>query len=157
MRMLRSRYKDVERVCVFHRGLRADRFTRRRESVANRSLAAAASALGFKVVDAAFDLQRIDFYKEADLHVGYRVHAHLAFLSYRRPSLLICEDGRGLGQAETLGDEYRIRANRRDTVARVEDALSSEERLGYPSLARAVEEIERTWPVMQETLEQLPR
>jgi hypothetical protein len=157
MRLLRSQYKGAERFCVFHRGLRADRFTRRRESAAVRSLAAAATALDFKVIDAAFDLARIAFYREADLHVGYRVHAHLAFVSYRRPSLLICEDGRGLGQAETLGDEYRIRAGQRDTVTQVADALLNEERLGHPALARAVEEVERTWPVMRETLEQLPR
>jgi hypothetical protein len=156
MRMLRSRYKDAERFCVFHRGLRADRFTPRRESAAVLSLAAAATALGFNVVDASFDPARIAFYEEADLHVGYRVHAHLAFVSYRRPSLLISEDGRGLGQAETLGDEYRIRAGRPDTVSQVSEALSNEERLGYPGLARAVEEVERTWPVMRETLEQLP-
>jgi hypothetical protein len=157
MRLLQCRYKNAERFCVFHRGLRADRFTLRRESVAVRSLAAVARALGFAVIDAGFDLARIAFYTHADLHVGYRVHAHLAFVSYRRPSLLICEDGRGLGQADTLGDEYRIRASRSDTVAQVAHALSNEERLGHPGLTRAVEEVERTWPMMQETLEQLPR
>jgi hypothetical protein len=156
MRLLRSRYEDAERFCVFHRGLRADRFTPKREAAAVLSLAAAATALGFKVVDAAFDLERIAFYKDADLHVGYRVHAHLAFVSYRHPTLLISEDGRGLGQAETLGDEYRIRAGQSETVAQVSEALSKEERLGHPGLIRAVEEVERTWPVMQETLEQLP-
>jgi hypothetical protein len=157
MRLLRSRYKNAERFCVFHRGLRADRFTLKRESAAVLPLAAAAAALGFEVVDAAYDLERIAFYKEADLHVGYRVHAHLAFVSYRRPSLLISEDGRGLGQVETLHDEYRIRAGRVDTITRVAEALSNEERLRYPGLSNAVGEVERTWPVMQETLEQLPR
>jgi Polysaccharide pyruvyl transferase len=156
MRLLRSRYKDADRFCVFHRGLRADRFTSKKESAAVLSLAAAATALGFKVVDAAFDLERIAFYRDADLHVGYRVHAHLAFVSYRRPTLLVAEDGRGLGQAETLGDEYRIRAGRSETVAQVANALSQEERLGHPALTRAVDEVERTWPVMRETLEQLP-
>jgi hypothetical protein len=157
MRLLRSRYRRAERFCVFHRGLRADRFTYRRESAAVLSLAAAATALGFKVVDAAFDLARIAFYKDADLHVGYRVHAHLAFVSYRRPTLLISEDGRGLGQAEALGDEYRIRAGQFDTVSQVAEALANEERLGHPGLANAVEEVERTWPVMRGTLEQLPK
>src|SRR4029453_7482424 len=132
---------SAERFCLFHRGLRADQFTSKKESAATLSLAAAATALGFKVIDAAFDLSRIAFYKNADLHVGYRVHAHLAFVSYRRPSLLIAEDGRGLGQAETLGDEYRIRAGHSETVAQVVEALSKEERLGHPGLARAVDEV----------------
>ena len=74
-------------------------------------------------------------------------------VSYRRPSLLISEDGRGLGQMETLHDEYRIRAGRVDTITRVAEALSTEERLGHPGLTHAVDEVERTWPVMQETLE----
>jgi polysaccharide pyruvyl transferase WcaK-like protein len=44
-----------------------------------------------------------DLYQHCDLHIGYRVHAHLLRLSIRKPSILICEDKRGVGQALTLG------------------------------------------------------
>src|SRR5699024_8576119 len=37
-----------------------------------------------------------------DLHIGYRVHAHIYFLSKRLPSILLHEDGRGNGVSEAL-------------------------------------------------------
>ena len=42
-------------------------------------------------------------YDEAEIHVGYRLHAHLYFLSHRKPSFLLEEDGRGRGASEALG------------------------------------------------------
>jgi len=156
LRLLRRRNPDAERFCVFHRGLRTGTGTRRREAAVVSALAAVARALGYRVVDASYRLEAIDFYAECDLHVGYRVHAHLGFLSLRKPSMLLCEDGRGVGQAVTLGDPYELRAGTPDVVDRLEAALEREEADGHPMLIRAVEEIERTWPVMKETIEQLP-
>lgn len=49
------------------------------------------SADGFKVYD------------NADLHIGFRVHAHIYNLSIRRRTVLIEEDGRGAGCDDTLG------------------------------------------------------
>lgn len=45
----------------------------------------------------------IDLYTLADLHIGYRVHAHIFMSSIRKPSVLISEDGRGRGLKEVLG------------------------------------------------------
>lgn len=42
-------------------------------------------------------------YDSADLHIGFRVHAHIYSLSRRRKTILIEEDGRGAGVNETLG------------------------------------------------------
>ena len=42
-------------------------------------------------------------YDECDLHVGYRVHAHIYNLSIRNKSILIEEDARGAGVNEALG------------------------------------------------------
>jgi hypothetical protein len=156
LRLIRNRYPSAERFCVFHRGLRPGTGTSVREAVAVNALAAIARSLGFRVVDSAHRLDAIDFYGDTDLHVGYRVHAHLSFLSQRRPSLLLCEDGRGIGQAVTLGDPYVLRAGEDGVLERLEAALDQEESGGHPALARAVDEIERTWPVMRETIEQLP-
>ncbi len=38
-----------------------------------------------------------------DLHIGYRVHTNIYFLSHRKPSILITEDSRGKGLLDTLG------------------------------------------------------
>lgn len=43
------------------------------------------------------------FYRDCDLHVGYRVHAHIYRTSLNRPSVLITEDGRGRAQQAMLG------------------------------------------------------
>lgn len=37
----------------------------------------------------------IDFYSCFDLHIGYRVHAHIFMSSINKPSILLAEDGRG--------------------------------------------------------------
>lgn len=42
-------------------------------------------------------------YDECDLHIGYRVHAHIYNLSRRKRSILIEEDVRGAGVNHALG------------------------------------------------------
>jgi len=54
-------------------------------------------------------------YDEMDLHVGYRVHTNIYFLSHRKPSILIAEDSRGKGLLDTfngvgvIGYDYNSR------------------------------------------------
>lgn len=64
-----------------------------------------------EVARTASELKR--FYSDVDLQVGYRVHAHIHMCSINKPSLLLCEDGRGKGIRTTLGgpifDAYRVR------------------------------------------------
>ena len=118
--------------------------------------AALAKTLGFRVLEASGDLSAIDFYRDADLHVGYRVHAHLMFLSHRRPSILINQDGRGVGQSVSLHDPYRLMSDDPDLSDRIDEALGNEIRSRYESSVAAVDEMRSTWPVMRETVEQLP-
>lgn len=42
-------------------------------------------------------------YDECDLHIGFRVHAHIYNLSMGNPSILINEDARGAGVNDALG------------------------------------------------------
>ena len=42
-------------------------------------------------------------YDDCDIHIGFRVHAHIYNLSKRKYSILIEEDGRGNGVDDTLG------------------------------------------------------
>jgi hypothetical protein len=155
MRHLRARYRGAERYCVFHRGMRAE-FATEVPTAERRATAIVARLLGFKVIDASRDVSALELYRDCDLHVGYRVHAHLCTLSYRRPSLLVIEDGRGEGQAVTFGDPHRLHAGSAGLVEFLASALAAEEAGGFNSSKRAVAEIERTWPVMRETVEQLP-
>ena len=42
-------------------------------------------------------------YDDCDLHIGFRVHAHIYNLSKRNRTILLEEDGRGAGVNEALG------------------------------------------------------
>jgi len=44
----------------------------------------------------------INFYKGVDLHIGYRVHAHIFMSSLAKRSILIAEDGRGRALKDVL-------------------------------------------------------
>lgn len=45
----------------------------------------------------------IDYYSDADLHIGYRVHAHIFMNSRKKLSLLLSEDGRAKGTKTVIG------------------------------------------------------
>lgn len=45
----------------------------------------------------------IDYYKGVDLHIGYRVHAHIFMNSISKFSVLLSEDGRAKGVKGTIG------------------------------------------------------
>lgn len=62
-----------------------------------------AAELGFELLELAGNVDKLDFYGECDLHVGYECHAHIGFLRQRRPSVLIAEDARGVGFNYTFG------------------------------------------------------
>ena len=55
------------------------------------------------VVDITNSCKGFEVYDNSDLHIGFRVHAHIYNLSMRKRSILIEEDGRGAGVNEALG------------------------------------------------------
>ena len=57
-----------------------------------------------KIEDASVTCDKMDFYQNFDLHVGYRLHGHIKCLSIGIPSILMAEDFRGVGQQYTLGN-----------------------------------------------------
>lgn len=100
---LKKKYNDSEIIVSFHRGLGySDEYTSESDANNTKKIAEYADKLGFKTVDVAFDLDKINFYDECDLHIGYRVHAHIYFLSKRLASILLHEDGRGNGVTDAL-------------------------------------------------------
>jgi hypothetical protein len=118
-------------------------------------LAYHARQLGYEIVDAAYDLRKIDFYHDCDLHIGYRVHAHLYFLSIRRPSFLVHEDGRGVGASLSLGTDD-VSAWEPDVVAsvmkRVEIAMEDH----FASFARVRAALDGAHAAMRGFLHGLP-
>lgn len=58
---------------------------------------------GIKYVDISNSDDGFKIYDDCDLHIGYRVHAHIYNLSKRKLSILVEEDGRGAGVDMALG------------------------------------------------------
>jgi hypothetical protein len=59
--------------------------------------------LGYSVVNLAGDLKgMMNLYNSVDLHLGFRVHAHILRMSQRLPSILVSEDRRGTSQSKSL-------------------------------------------------------
>jgi hypothetical protein len=88
----------------FHRGILPDRHTPFLVGAAYVLMCLGSFLIipSIRIRDISYDLEKMRFYEEMDFHIGYRVHAHLYFLSRRLPSVLINEDGRGMGMMKTL-------------------------------------------------------
>ena len=93
----------VELWAVFHRGIAQDEFTPPAEAAYLQSLLEHAEGEGYRVADASYNASDMEIYRTCDFHAGFRVHAHIYFLSIRKPSFLLQVDGRGRGLSETLG------------------------------------------------------
>lgn len=121
----------------------------------------------------------IDFYGGKDLHVGYRVHAHIFMNSISRPSVLINEDGRGKALKDVIGGFYldafdRGRGGFAEKLLRrvglVTGAVRAAPELaqdlskhlryefehGLPRLSASRAQIDRHFPIMRQFLLQLP-
>jgi hypothetical protein len=59
------------------------------------------------------------YYENVDLHVGYRVHAHIYMNSISKPSILIAEDGRGAALRRVIGDVILNQPNQPGFVDRL--------------------------------------
>jgi Polysaccharide pyruvyl transferase len=116
MKSLKSAFPNVKLYASFHRGTGREKDTGYLEGIHLENMREAAEKLGYEIVDAAYDLSKISFYSDTDLHIGYRVHAHLYFLSERKPSILINEDGRGRGFCDLL-NHYGVNAYKSESLA----------------------------------------
>lgn len=104
VKVLKNLFPEATIFCTFHHGWNASAYLSPEKALAFRHLREAFEHNGFEAVNLAADLRKMeDLYHHADFHVGYRLHAHLYFLSHRKPSFLLEEDGRARGASETLG------------------------------------------------------
>lgn len=97
MKVVKEKYPKAKLICAFHRGIEKDRFTSDEEANRMIYMKEEAEKLGYEIEDLSYDLSRMKIYDKCDLHVGYRVHAHIYCLSHRVRTILLNEDGRGAG------------------------------------------------------------
>ena len=95
IKMISKKFPESDKICSLHVGY--DKIKTDKEIIEY------AKKNNFEIKDVSTDITRINFYKDCDLHVGYRCHGHIAFLRNRIPSILINEDGRGVGFSHTFG------------------------------------------------------
>ncbi|TRO42104.1 polysaccharide pyruvyl transferase family protein [Pseudomonas sp. ALS1131] len=75
----------------------------------NKELKKFSSDHGVPVIDIYRDKESgLEIYSSADLHVGFRVHAHVSALSRRRYSYLLEQDGRGCDYGLTLDRKISV-------------------------------------------------
>ncbi len=89
-RALATAYPAASGSVIHHRGVQ-------------RPFAILARELGWQDVDITGSADGFERFDAVDLHVGYRVHAHLYAISHGIPTYLIAEDSRGVGMLRTLG------------------------------------------------------
>lgn len=89
---LRKKYLHTKIIVVFHRGV--DASTDLYKYLVENNI---------EIKDISNSSQGFSIYDRCDLHLGFRVHAHIYNLSIRNRSILIEEDGRGAGVNQTLG------------------------------------------------------
>ena len=102
MQTIRSLFPKSQIVCSFHRGWTQDAYTPARNAQNALMLKNQAESLSMEAWDVSGSLEGMLRYSQFDLHIGYRVHAHLKMLSMRKPSILLCEDGRARGVLESM-------------------------------------------------------
>lgn len=105
MKTLRNHFSDAEILCSFHRGFSEDEFTSESESKRFLKIKKVAESLEIQVENMSFEIENLEKYDKCDLHIGYRLHGHIFFLSQRKPSILINEDSRGRGFSYTTNTE----------------------------------------------------
>ena len=182
MHTTRSLFPDAEIVCSFHRGWQADEYTNAKNAQIASYLKDQAKQLGMDPWDVSGSVDGLLQYKDFDLHVGYRVHAHLKMLSMRKPSFLIAEDGRARGALEAMGlpvinawqtpfpsrclPHPFVRRVARiylgkfllncDVVTQLKQLVTDEIHNDFIGFETAVTAIENTWPTMKEMISSLP-
>ncbi len=91
IKWLRNAFPSAKISLIYHR------------DVINTPLFQYAFNNGIEITDISGSDDGFTIYDKCDLHIGFRVHAHIYNLSKRKFSILIEEDGRGSGVNHALG------------------------------------------------------
>jgi hypothetical protein len=177
-----SLFPQAQIVCSFHRGWTADAYTPTKNADNARLLKERAETLGMEVLDVSGSVEGMLGYDRFDLHIGYRVHAHLKMLSMRKPSVLLCEDGRARGALESMGLEgidgwndrlgrlwfphpFVRRVTRTLLATQFADSKTPDKLVQlikwhmenqFEEYRKADQGIRATWPTMEKMLQSLP-
>lgn len=153
MAWLSERFPKTRKVASLHHGFLPTRdkmgFKRARGFL---KFAAAARFKGWTMASLAGNLDKMEaLYASADMHVGYRVHAHLLCLSQRKASILINEDSRGEGQAKALNTPS-LNMDKSGNIDHIKAAVEQHFVSKGAGIETSVEAMRETYPVMKQFL-----
>ena len=105
----KDKFIDKEFEVVFHHSLDSEKFTNAYKSssghvIKHNEFASWLTKNDIKYVDISGSAENlINYYSNVDLHIGFRVHAHIFMNSISRKSILVSEDGRAKGVKGVIG------------------------------------------------------
>ena len=105
LRLVKTKFPNAEIIFTFNNGIITKYSTKYNKKIEDLLIAEK-----IKYYDLSHNRDGFSVYDECDFHVGYRLHSHIYSLTKGIPSVLICEDGRGIGMNRTFGLPV-IRAN----------------------------------------------
>jgi hypothetical protein len=159
MERLSSEFGDADLYCCFHRGIYRDEHTDLVDSLYHRWLKYKAERLGFEIVNMAYSPEKLSLYDTIDLHIGYRVHGHIAFLTRRKPSYLIHEDGRGKGFSESVKLESDVKGfnvkNYRRPINKIFSNIEENREEDFKNFNETFGQMEKNFQKMKKHLENI--
>jgi hypothetical protein len=160
LRRVSGEFPNADLYCSFHRGLSHDDHTPFIRSLHLKRFKRVANKNGYTILNPAYEPEKLEQYREIDLHIGYRVHGHIYFLAMRHPSYLFQVDGRGAGVSESLSAPSDVVAfGREDYKQPVEALIQNLYRdldIGFTAFDDVAEAIDNTQQSMIRFLELLP-
>lgn len=107
------------------------------------------------VMDVTGSADKMEAYQNYDLHVGFRVHAHIWFMSTGRPSVLIPSDVRGIGANQLLGLHFQT-LWRNVPVDSIIQMLRKELCFDAPSIQKGLSKVNALKEKMTEFVARIP-
>lgn len=100
---IKKRYPSSKLYFIFHRGYHVNIELAKCWNIPSDYLHQKLLELGVSCFNISDSFDKLIIYDDCDLHIGFRVHAHIYNLSKHNRSILIEEDGRGAGVNQALG------------------------------------------------------
>lgn len=158
---LKNRFPHAKLKYVFHRGITPDAYTSEQNADFLSSVVKYLESESIEYMDIAYSAEGFKVYDEADLHIGFRVHAHIYCLSGRKMSILFEEDGRGAGVNNALGLKnimaYSIRGGVNTfLVNNLDDYLFELQSNNYYRIQTAFKHIKNHFDLMTQHIQMIP-
>ena len=100
LQFIQNKFKNSTIIYTFNNGIET-----KLSADFNKKVVAYLNEQNIKYFDLSNTSKKFELYNTCDLHIGYRLHSHIYSLTQGIPSILICEDARGIGFDKVFGLE----------------------------------------------------